>query len=126
MGAKEVVGLDQQTQLVTQARINLPNIRFENADAFDAARIIKIAESMPSQRFAKIFIDISGSRDLPTVARLMDMYENTLRPDVMVVKSQTLKRLLLRSQLWINHPKCTGQYEPDTVGSGLGVQVNTN
>merc|ERR1740121_3272178 len=30
------------------------------------------------------------------VVRLMDIYENTLKPEVMVVKSQALKRLLLR------------------------------
>eukprot|EP00404_Azadinium_spinosum_P037708 CAMPEP_0180639262 /NCGR_PEP_ID=MMETSP1037_2-20121125/44868_1 /TAXON_ID=632150 /ORGANISM="Azadinium spinosum, Strain 3D9" /LENGTH=265 /DNA_ID=CAMNT_0022661053 /DNA_START=142 /DNA_END=940 /DNA_ORIENTATION=- len=104
---RRLVGLDQQPQLVAEARERLPGIQFEIADAFDAPRVIALAKSIRPDRFTKVFIDISGSRDLSTVVRLMDIFENTLRPDMMVVKSQALKRILLRSQLWIHHPDCT-------------------
>uniref|UniRef100_A0A7S0FNK5 Methyltransferase domain-containing protein n=1 Tax=Pyrodinium bahamense TaxID=73915 RepID=A0A7S0FNK5_9DINO len=107
--AGRLVCLDQQAQLVAQARVNLPDIQFEICDAFDAQRIIALAQSIRPDKFTKVFVDISGSRDLSTVVRLMDIYENTLRPEILVVKSQALKRLLLRSKLWINHPVCTGQ-----------------
>mmetsp|Transcript_29240 Transcript_29240/g.66264 ORF Transcript_29240/g.66264 Transcript_29240/m.66264 type:complete len:242 (-) Transcript_29240:142-867(-) len=106
---RHLVGLDQQSDLVAQARVNLPDIRFEICDAFDAKKVLAVANSLKPNRFTKIFVDISGSRDLATVVRLMDIYENTLRPELMVVKSQALKRLLLRSRLWINHPVNTGE-----------------
>jgi hypothetical protein len=103
--AKHVIGLDQQASLVEQARQKLPNVQFEVGDAFDAPSIIALASTISPNRLAKVFVDISGSRDLPTVVRLIDMYENTLRPETIVVKSQTLKRILLRSRLWVDHPR---------------------
>jgi hypothetical protein len=102
--AKHVVGLDQQADLVAQARLKLPEVQFEIGDAFDATRILALATDLKPNRWSKVFIDISGSRDLPTVVRLIDMYENTLRPDMIIVKAQALKRLLLRSRLWVDHP----------------------
>lgn len=110
--ARKLVGLDQQADLVAQARARLPGIQFEIGDAFDAQRVLALAREIAPERFKKVFIDISGSRDLPTVVRLMDIYENTLRPEILVVKSQALKRLLLRSRCWIHHPAHTGESEP--------------
>merc|ERR1712226_756507 len=101
---KHLVGLDQQPDLVAEARKRLPEIHFEIGDAFDAPRVLALANAQPHKKFNKVFIDISGSRDLGTVVRLLDMYENTLKPDVLIVKSQTLKHLLLRSRLWVEHP----------------------
>jgi len=103
--AKHVVGLDQQADLVAEARQKLPQVQFEIGDAFDAPGLIALANTIKPNRWSKVFIDISGSRDLPTVVRLIDMYENTLRPDTIIVKSQALKRMLLRSRLWVDHPK---------------------
>merc|ERR1712054_456468 len=87
------------------ARIRLPEVQFELGDAFDAHRVLAIANAQPRKKFDKVFVDISGSRDLSTVVRLLDMYENTLKPDVLIVKSQRLKHLLLRSQLGVEHPE---------------------
>mmetsp|Transcript_131105 Transcript_131105/g.327096 ORF Transcript_131105/g.327096 Transcript_131105/m.327096 type:complete len:257 (+) Transcript_131105:112-882(+) len=101
---QKLIGVDQQADLVAQARIKLPEVQFEILDAFDASKVLALTRQVTPARFHKVFIDISGSRDIATVVRLMDMYENTLKPEVMVVKSQALKRLLLRSQLWIHHP----------------------
>jgi len=103
--AKHVTGIDQQAELVAQARLKLPDVHFEICDAFDAPKILEIAKKMLPNRWSKVFIDISGSRDLPTVVRLIDIYENTLRPDIIIVKSQALKRHLLKSRLWVDHPK---------------------
>merc|ERR1719223_1681609 len=98
-----LIGLDQKEMLVQRARVHLPDVQFEVGDAFDAQRIMALAKSCNPPRFHKVFIDISGSRDLSTVVRLLDMYENVLRPDQMIVKSQLLKRLLMRGQLWVDH-----------------------
>ncbi|CAE8592850.1 unnamed protein product [Polarella glacialis] len=105
--AGRVVGLDQQPELVAQARQKYPDIQFENFDAFDASKLLALAKQFEPERFSKVFIDISGSRDLSTVIRLMDIFDNTLKPDVMVVKSQLLKKMLLRSRNWIHHPAQT-------------------
>lgn len=101
---RKLVGIDQQADLVAQARIRLPDVQFEILDAFDASKVLALSRQISPEGFQKVFIDISGSRDISTVVRLMDIYENTLKPEVLVVKSQALKRLLLRSQLWIHHP----------------------
>jgi predicted O-methyltransferase YrrM len=102
--ARTVVGLDQKAMLVEEARKNLPHVQFEVGDAFDAQRMIALMKSTQCRKFHKIFVDISGSRDLSTVVRLLDMYENTLRPEILIVKSQAMKRLLLRGHLWVEHP----------------------
>mmetsp|Transcript_31732 Transcript_31732/g.62349 ORF Transcript_31732/g.62349 Transcript_31732/m.62349 type:complete len:245 (+) Transcript_31732:57-791(+) len=110
---RKFVGIDRQPDLVAQARKNLPDHQFEIIDAFDAQKILALAQTMKPARFTKVFVDISGSRELSTVVRLMGVYENALRPDVLIVKSQPLKRLLLRARLWINHPACIGYVEPE-------------
>ncbi|OLP90512.1 hypothetical protein AK812_SmicGene27877 [Symbiodinium microadriaticum] len=101
--AGRVVGVDQQPELVAQARQNYPEIQFENFDAFDSTKLVALAKSLP-QRITKVCIDISGSRDLATVIRLMDLIDKTINPDIMLVKSQALKKMLLRARLWIEHP----------------------
>jgi len=101
---QKLIGIDQQPDLVAQARQKLPNIRFEILDAFEASKVLALVKDIAPERFKKVFIDISGSRDIATVVRLMDIFENTLRPEHIVVKSQALKRFLLRGQLWIHHP----------------------
>merc|ERR1711933_11418 len=114
MGAglcRKLVGIDQQADLVAQARIRLPDVHFEILDAFDASKVLALTRQIAPERFKKVFIDISGSRDIATVVKLMDIYENTLKPEVMVVKSQALKRLLLRANTWINHPVQKGEVD---------------
>lgn len=107
---KKVIGLDQQPDLVARARDRLPNVQFENANAFDAQKVIALSQSIAPERFKKVFIDISGSRDITTVVRLMSQIENTIRPDMMIVKSQALKRLCLRSQCWVHHDAVEKSY----------------
>lgn len=100
-----VVGLDQQPMLIGQARQRLPNIHFEIGDAFDAKLIMSLSQAVAPRRFTKIFVDISGSRHITTVLKLITLLRNTLHPELMVLKSQHLKRFMLRSQLWVDHPQ---------------------
>jgi len=102
--AKRVVGLDQQPELVAEARQKHPDIQFENFDAFDAGKLLALKRSVEPETFSKVFIDISGSRDLGTVFRLMEVIDNIIKPELQVVKSQPLKKMLIRSRLWIHHP----------------------
>lgn len=102
--AKRVVGVDQQPELVAEARLKYPDIQFENFDAFQAGKLLALKKSAEPDTFSKVFIDISGSRDLGTVFRLMDLIDNIIKPELQVVKSQPLKKMLLRSRLWIHHP----------------------
>mmetsp|Transcript_49150 Transcript_49150/g.117085 ORF Transcript_49150/g.117085 Transcript_49150/m.117085 type:complete len:258 (-) Transcript_49150:92-865(-) len=102
--AKRVVGLDQKAMLVEQARINHPHITFEIGDAFEAQQVIRLQESVRPDSFSKIFVDISGSRELSTVIRMLVMYESTLKPELIIVKSQPMKRLFLKGLLWVDHP----------------------
>lgn len=111
------VGLDQQPQLIAEAKEKSPEIRFENFDGFDSRRLLELARSTPKRSFTKVFVDISGSRDICTVVKMVDMYTNVLKPEIIVVKSQTLKRLLLRSQLWVEHPECKTAACPPTTDS---------
>eukprot|EP00927_Polykrikos_kofoidii_P026756 TRINITY_DN23775_c0_g1_i1.p1 TRINITY_DN23775_c0_g1~~TRINITY_DN23775_c0_g1_i1.p1 ORF type:complete len:311 (+),score=62.30 TRINITY_DN23775_c0_g1_i1:99-1031(+) len=115
--AGHLVGFDQQSDLVAEARRRRPDIRFEVGDAFDAPRVLALAREQELKRFTKVFVDISGSRDISTVVRLLDIYENTLKPEILVVKSQALKRLLLRSRLWVEHPECC-RIHGDRLGNG--------
>ena len=111
--AKHVVGLDQKEMLVEQARASHPDLRFEVGDAFNAQQVIALQDSVRPARFSKIFVDISGSRELSTVMRLLIMYESTLQPDMIIVKSQGFKRLLLKSHLWVDHPlNKSGEMQP--------------
>lgn len=102
--AGRVVGVDQQPELVAEAREKHPEIQFENFDAFDSAKLVALTKSLHPARFTKVFIDISGSRDLATVFRMMDLIDKIISPDAMVVKSQALKKMMLRTRLWIEHP----------------------
>ena len=151
--AGRVVGLDQQPELVAQARESYPEIRFEARGAPKATRFVaelrclrlreargleqvhpareiyqgvgsrcleplghpwfwkrnamwspkRCRTSMftmvlmvlsPFERvfhafwISQVFIDISGSRDLGTVFRMMDLVDKIVAPDAMVVKSQ--------------------------------------
>jgi len=54
---------------------------------------------MYSGRVNKIWLDISGSRETRTVVHLIDILDSLLRPELIVVKSDRLKALVLRSYL---------------------------
>merc|ERR1719272_496300 len=100
----KVIGLDQKALHINEARGTMPHIQWEIGDAFDATFCLSLAKSIQPNRFRVIFVDISGSRDLATVVKLLDMYESTLKPEIIIVKSQPMKRLLLRGHLWVEHP----------------------
>jgi len=92
-----LVAIDQKKELVDVAREALPGVKFNVQDAFDTYELRKLE---PEGGFTHVFVDISGNRELRSVVQLLDQVEASLRPKHIIVKSQKLRRLLLRSKLW--------------------------
>ena len=91
---RRVVGVDRGDSLPT-ARARHPDLHFEQVDGGDIAALRAL--DLP---FNKIYLDISGSRELPVVIELLQRYDIVFRPELTVVKSNKLKRLFARSSLW--------------------------
>lgn len=91
--AGRTLGIDASPFWLDEARASYPHARFEECDGFDVAKIKTFGWT-----FTKIFIDISGSRDLKVLLPLIDCYIKNFQPLVIVVKSFRLKRLLLQCQ----------------------------
>jgi len=85
-----VVGVDKSDFQLEASRKRFPLIRFESMDAFDmsAARAL-------GHRFNKILVDVSGSRGVGDLVRILDSYEKVFNVDLFIVKAFKLKRLML-------------------------------
>ena len=77
-----------------QAELQSDNVFFHDMDAFDISSIRKLGN------FNKIFIDISGNRALGPVTQLIESYEQVFRPELIVVKSHRLAKLLKQSEVF--------------------------
>lgn len=96
--AKEAIGVDISPECIRRAREMRPNIRFEVVDAFDMASLLALGRT-----FNKIYLDLSGFSgyaSLLDLIALIQMYEATLCPRVIVVKSQSLKQFIQRCIAW--------------------------
>ena len=87
--ARSTVGIDSSGFWLAEAREANPSVRFEQCDCFDIAQIKSFGCS-----FTKIFVDISGSRDLKTLVPLLESYIVVFKPQAIIVKSLYLKRML--------------------------------
>lgn len=92
--AKHTVGIDASDFWLPEARQAYPHVRFEHCDCWDVTRIKSFGLS-----FSKIFVDISGSRDLKTLFPLIECYIKAFEPQVIIVKSFKLKRMLQQCKL---------------------------
>jgi len=79
-----------------------PHIHFEQIDGFDISRVRQLGYS-----FTKVYIDISGCRDIYDVIKMVAVYEAVFRPEIIVVKSTKLKRLVSRCVVWDLSPPTT-------------------
>ena len=91
---KEVIGIDKGESL-PKAKERYPWIRFECIDGFDIPSILKLGK-----QFNKIYIDISGSRDLADVLLMIRKHEVVFKPELIVVKSNKLKKVLRKCRIW--------------------------
>mmetsp|Transcript_20689 Transcript_20689/g.33085 ORF Transcript_20689/g.33085 Transcript_20689/m.33085 type:complete len:247 (-) Transcript_20689:8-748(-) len=92
--ACKTLGIDASAAWLPQARHAYPHLQFEQCDCFNISKIKSYGYN-----FTKIFIDTSGSRELKTLLPLIEGYIKALAPQLIVVKSFKLKRLLLQSTL---------------------------
>lgn len=89
-----VVAIDKGASLPS-AKKTYPHIRFEQIDGFDIARIkeFKLA-------FTKIYIDISGCREITDVIKIVRIYDAVFSPQLIVVKSSKLKYFVEKCEAW--------------------------
>jgi hypothetical protein len=95
---KQVIGTDVSQECIDRARAKHPHIRFEVLDAFD----VRAAMALDKQ-FNKIYIDmsgLSGYRSLLDTISLVTMYATVLRPQLIVVKSGSLKHFASLCSPW--------------------------
>ena len=92
--ARSLVAIDKGAALPI-ARKTHPHIHFEQIDGFDISRVRQLGYS-----FTKVYIDISGCRDIYDVIKMVTRYEAVFRPEIIVVKSTKLKRLVSRCVVW--------------------------
>jgi hypothetical protein len=92
--AKMVVAIDKGESLPI-ARETYPHIRFEQIDGFDIRAILKLG-----YKFNKIYVDISGSREILTVVKIATVYSTALKPEVIVIKSTKLKGFARGLVVW--------------------------
>jgi 2-polyprenyl-3-methyl-5-hydroxy-6-metoxy-1,4-benzoquinol methylase len=94
--AKYVVAIDKGESLVI-AKKTYPQIHFEQIDGFNVSQVKKLGFE-----FNKIYIDISGCRDIYDVLKMITVYEAVYAPEIIVAKSTKLKKLIIRSTVWDN------------------------
>lgn len=92
--AKKVVGIDKGESYYTAIK-NYPLIEFHKIDGFDIRAVTALG-----YKFNKIYIDISGSRDIHSVIKMVNMYKAVFNPELMVVKSTRLKRFVQQCKIW--------------------------
>jgi hypothetical protein len=92
--ARYVVAIDKG-QALPAARQTYPHIHFEQMDGFDVSRVRSLGLA-----FNKVYIDISGCRELDAVIKMIRMYEAVFAPEIIVVKSTRLKRLVSKCTVW--------------------------
>jgi 16S rRNA A1518/A1519 N6-dimethyltransferase RsmA/KsgA/DIM1 with predicted DNA glycosylase/AP lyase activity len=91
---KHVVGIDKGESFYT-AVMQYPELELYKIDGFDIREVRALGYN-----FNKIYIDISGCRELNTVIKIVRMYEQTFKPELIVVKSSKLKKLVARCEVW--------------------------
>jgi len=91
---KDVTGIDKGKSIL-KAIENYPEIRFEQMDGFDLSGIRRLGK-----QFSKIYIDISGNRDPVDVLRMIRKHEAVFKPELIVVKSSKLLKMLRKFTIW--------------------------
>lgn len=92
--AKHVVGIDKGKSYL-HACMKYPHLELYQIDGFDIRRVLQLG-----YQFNKIYLDISGCRDMYSILRMIEIYRGAFRPELMVVKSSKLKRFVSQCQTW--------------------------
>lgn len=92
---KKVVGIDKGESYY-KAIEDYPQLELHKIDGFDISSVIRLGYD-----FNKIYIDISGCRDMYSVVSIILKYQNVFKPELIVVKSSRLKRFVNSCELWL-------------------------
>ncbi|CAK0789021.1 unnamed protein product [Prorocentrum cordatum] len=89
-GSENVIGIDISMQEVTRARLEHPDLRFENLD------VLKEKERLRDlgQGVSILFVDIGGIRQLADLMRIMYALRAAISPKVLVIKNRELWTLV--------------------------------
>lgn len=92
--AKKVVGIDKGESYYTAIK-SYPWIELHKIDGFDIRSVMALGH-----KFNKIYIDISGCRDIHSVIKMVNMYKAVFKPELIVVKSTQLKKFVQQCKVW--------------------------
>lgn len=95
---KNLIATDISTECISTARQKYPAIRFETLDAFNVRDAMLLGT-----KFTKIYIDMSGLssyRALLDVISLINMYASVFEPEVIIIKSGSLKQFAKNCIAW--------------------------
>ncbi len=92
--AARVVGIDKGESYY-KAVEDYPELELYKIDGFDMSAVLDLG-----YKFNKIYLDISGCRSMFDVQKMILMYENAFRPELIVAKSTKLKRFVGRCRVW--------------------------
>jgi hypothetical protein len=89
-----VVAIDKGASLPF-AKKTYPSIHFEQIDGFDISRIKAL-----NLTFSKVYIDISGCREIMDIIKIIRVYTAVFSPEIIVVKSSNLKYFVEKCEVW--------------------------
>ena len=89
-----LLAIDKGASLPT-AKETYPHIQFEQIDGFDISRLKGM-----NLAFTKIYIDISGCREITDIIRIIRIHETVFSPEIIVVKSSKLKYFVEKCEVW--------------------------
>jgi SAM-dependent methyltransferase len=101
-----LLGVDQRSDLIEQAKQRLPEVPdrllYHVGDAFDIGSIRRAMAQLGVTKFSHCLIDISGSREIEIILKLVEKYQAVFDPSLILVKNHPLKRMLQKCSLWID------------------------
>lgn len=95
---KNLIATDISTECLQRARQKHPQINFQTLDAFDISSALKF-----HTKFTKIYFDLSGFsvyRSLLDVISMLHMYASVFQPEIIVIKSGSLKQFAKNCVAW--------------------------
>lgn len=92
--AKKAVGIDKGESYDEAVRM-YPELELHKLDGFDIRSVLDLG-----LKFNKIYIDISGCRSIFDVVKIVLMYKNAFKPELIVVKSSKLKAFVSDCEVW--------------------------
>ncbi|MEI7604529.1 MAG: class I SAM-dependent methyltransferase [bacterium] len=88
---KNLIATDISQECIQRAKIKYPDVSFDTLDAYDIQKAMSYG-----MKFTKIYLDVSGMsgyKSVLDVIALLNMYSSIFEPELIVIKSGSLKQL---------------------------------